>query len=297
MVRSGKTEVMLSRIRKSLFSSLFICVLASVAAAQTNGHGTVAQADDIGTLVKAKETKPARAALPFAIGETLVYEGKFSKIIKGIAVADMTFNLVQAPNGDDYLVKAEAKSKGTLAKLFGYSFLQQIQSTINDDEFRAVKTVKHDVQKDRVRNSEALFDYQDRTVTFIETDPNEPMRPPRKIASQINGSTHDFISGLYSMRMMPLTVGNTFEFSVSDSGLVYNVPVKVTARERQKSIFGKVWAFRIEPQVFGPGRMIEREGSMIIWITDNARRIPIRAQVNTDFGRLEIKLKEAKNLK
>lgn len=288
---------MLSRIRKSIFSSLFICVLASVAVAQTNGHGTVAQADGIGTLTNAKGTAPARAAVPFAVGETLTYEGKFSKIIKGISVADISFNLVHAPNGEDYLVNAEARSKGTLAKLFGYSFLQKIQSTINDNEFRAIKTVKHDVQKDRVRDSEALFDYQDRTVTFIETDPKEPMRPPRKIASQINGATHDFISGLYHLRMMPLAVGKTFEFQVSDSGLVYNVPVKVTARERQKSILGKVWTFRLEPQVFGPGRMIEREGSMIIWITDDARRVPIRSQVNTDFGRLEIKLKEAKNLK
>ena len=53
----------------------------------------------------------------------------------------------------------------------------------------------------------------------------------------------------------------------------------------------------VEPQVFGPGRMIEQEGSMIIWITDDARRIPVRAQVNSPIGRVEIKLKSAENLK
>lgn len=288
---------MLSRIRKSIFLSFSICLFTGVAFAQTNGHGTVASTEGVATLAKTKGSSATRAALPFAVGETLTYEGKFSKIIKGIAVADLTFNLVHAPNGEDYLVKAEARSKGTLSKFFGYSFLQQIQSTINDNEFRAIKTVKHDVQKDRVRNSEALFDYEDRTVTFIETDPKEPMRPPRKIASQINGTTHDFISGLYGMRMMPLAVGKTFDISISDSGLVYDVPVKVTARERQKSIFGNVWCFRMEPQVFGTGRMIEREGSMIIWVTDDTRRIPVRSQINADIGRLEIKLKSAKNLK
>ena len=85
--------------------------------------------------------------------------------------------------------------------------------------------------------------------------------------------------------------------TVSDSGLVYKVPVKVTARERQKTEIGKVWCWRVEPQVFGPGRLIEREGSMIIWITDDARRIPVRSQVNSSIGRFEIKIQSVQNLK
>ena len=82
---------------------------------------------------------------------------------------------------------------------------------------------------------------------------------------------------------------------VSDSGLVYYVPVRVTGREQQKTIFGKVWCFKVEPQVFGPERMIEREGSMEIWITDDARRIPVRSRVKSNFGTIEIRLREAEN--
>ena len=122
------------------------------------------------------------------------------------------------------------------------------------------------------------------------------MKPPRKIASAIPDQTHDIISGIYEIRLLPLAVGKTFDLTVSDSGLVYQVPVKVTARERQKTALGKVWCFRVEPQVFGPGRMIEKEGSMIIWITDDARRIPVRAQINASIGRIEIKLKSASPL-
>jgi len=36
---------------------------------------------------------------------------------------------------------------------------------------------------------------------------------------------------------------------------------------------------------------------MIIWMTDDARKIPVRSQVNSPIGRIEIKLKTAKNLK
>ena len=235
--------------------------------------------------------------MPFADGETLTYEGKISKIIGAIAIADLTFTVTQPRPGEGYFVKADAKSKGTLLKLFRYSFLYQMESTIGDKEFRIDKTVKHDVQKERVRDSEATFDYKERRVTYVETDPKEPMRPPRKIASEISPETHDLISGLYSLRLLPLEVGKLFELTISDSGLVYKIPVRVTARERQKSVFGNIWCFRVEPDVFGPGRLIEKEGTMIIWITEDARRLPIRSQLNTSIGKIDIKLKTATNLK
>jgi hypothetical protein len=246
-------------------------------------------------LVTSAQTKVRNVARykPLTIGEVLVYEGKFSKIIQGIAVADLTFTLSQAPESDDFLVKAEAKSKGSLLKLFRYSFLQQLESTIDDDGFRVLKTVKRDEQKERVRDSEAIFDYGDKQVTFVETNPKEPMRPPRKIASDIKDETHDLVSGIYALRLLPLAVGKTFELTVSDSGLVYRVPVRVTKREQQKTVIGKAMCFRVEPEVFGTNRLIEQKGSMIIWITDDARRLPVRSQINTERGRIEVKLKQA----
>lgn len=239
----------------------------------------------------------ATGSTPFKNGETLTYEGKISKIIRGIAVADLTLTLNKTPDGEDFLVKAEAKSKGTLLKLFRFSFLQEVQTSIDSENFRVMRTVKHDVQKERVRDSEALFDYTERRVTYVETDPSEPMRPPRRIASEIDGVNHDLISGLYHLRLLPLAVGKSFRMSVSDSGLVYEIPVRVVAREQQKTIFGKQWCFRIEPQIFGPNRLIEREGSMIIWITDDARRLPVRSVVNSPYGKIDIRLKSAKNLR
>lgn len=238
-------------------------------------------------------TNVPRAKAPFEVGEVLTFEGKLSKIISGISVAELTFTVLDSPGGEDYLIKAEARSKGTLLKLFRFSFLQRIDSTIDRERFYALKTVKHDVQKERVRDSEAFFDYGGRRVTYTETDPKDPMRPPRRIASEIEGSTHDIISGIYSLRLLPLAVGRTFEISVSDSGLVYKIPVKVTARERIKSAIGRVWCFRVEPDVFGQGRLIEREGSMVIWITDDAQRIPVRSTVNASIGKVDIMLRSA----
>jgi hypothetical protein len=230
-------------------------------------------------------------AVSFA-GETLKYEGKVTKILRGMSVADLTFKTESVPNSDRLVIRAEAVSKGTLLKLFRFSFLQQYDSTV-DTTFRIFKTVKHDVQKERVRDSEAVFDYRDKRVTFVETDPKDPMRPPRKIASEIDATMYDMISAIYALRLLPIAVGKNFEFSVSDSGLVYKVPFAVTKREMQKTVLGNVWCFRIEPEIFGPGRLIGQKGKMVIWVVDDARHTPVKGQINTQYGKFDIKLKSA----
>ncbi|HEX9960335.1 MAG TPA: DUF3108 domain-containing protein [Pyrinomonadaceae bacterium] len=228
-----------------------------------------------------------------SVGETLTYEGKMNKaILRGISVADINFTLERAADGKDYLIKTEANSKGSLTKLFGFKFHQSFQSIVEAENFRVLKTTKRDEQGERVRDSEAVFDYADRRVTFTESNPTDTMRTPRRIASAITESTQDLISGIYTLRHLPLAVGKTFQIAVSDSGLVYKIPVRVTAREQQNTVLGKVWCFRVEPEVFGTNRVIERKGTMTIWIMDDARRIPVRAQIDTDGYRIEVKLKK-----
>lgn len=228
------------------------------------------------------------------VGETLKYEGSISKnIFRGISIAELTFTTSAVPDTDDLIIKSEAVSKGTLLKLARYSFLQSYESTVDIPTFKILRTGKHDVQKQRIRNSEALFDYEQKRVTFVETDPNDPMKPPRRIASQIGDHMYDMITAIYATRLMPLAVGKKMELPVSDSGLVYTVPFVVTKREQQKTIFGKVWCFRVEPEIFGPGRLIEQKGKMTVWITDDERRIPVKAEVKSGIGKINIKLKQA----
>lgn len=258
-------------MRTKLFFSLFWLILAA------SGLSVFAQ-----TAAKPESYK---------VGENLEYEAKFSKIIKGISIAELNFNVERIADNKDFLITSQAKSKGTLIKLLNFKFNLNIQSTVDDKSFAVKRTVKRDEQGSRVRESEALFDYKAKKVIFVETDPKNAMRSPRQIASPITGDTQDFITAIYTLRRLPLAVGKTFGIKVSDSGLVYEIPVRVTARELQKSILGRVWCFRVEPEVFGAGRLIEEKGNMILWITDDARRLPVRSQINATVGRVEVKLK------
>ena len=148
-----------------------------------------------------------------------------------------------------------------------------------------------------MRDSEAVFDYVSDKVTYVETNPKDPQRPPRRVATTINDETQDLLSGIYALRRLPFAVGKNFTLSVSDSGMVYQVPVRVTGREKQKSVLGKVMCWRIEPEIFGENRMIEQKGDLTIWITDDNRRLPVRAKIETSLGKVEIKLRKVERAK
>jgi hypothetical protein len=234
--------------------------------------------------------------LPYKVGESLEYEGKYSKLIlRGIDIATLNFNVENIPDSRNFIVKAEAKSQGGLIKLFNIKFQQNIESTVDGKNLQILRTTKRDEQDERVRVSEALFNYNEKKVSYIESDPNNTASPPRVVASSIESKTQDIISAIYMLRHAPLVVGETFEMTVSDSGLVYKIPVRVTKREERKSVLGEKWCFRVEPEIFGKNRLIDKDGDLVIWITDDDERIPVRANLNTDIGKVVVKLKKYSN--
>ena len=86
-------------------------------------------------------------------------------------------------------------------------------------------------------------------------------------------------------------MGKSFEIPVSDSGQVYRMTVAVVERKRIKCVLGRVSAIRIEPAMFGEGRMLRGEGKMSIWITEDSRHLPVWAQLKLNIGTVDIKLK------
>lgn len=229
-------------------------------------------------------------ANPYFSGESLEYEGKYKRFGFAFTIAELIFKVSRDPDEGRYNVLSEARSRGTLAKLFNFTFYQKIESTVDASSLQITRSVKRDEQRDRIRDSAADFDHLLKRVTWTETDPNDPAKPPKRVASTITAETHDLVTAVFALRGKDLAVGKRLMFKVSDSGLVYDVPVKITGKERQKTIFGKVQCWKVEPEIFGDGRIIEQKGSLTIWMTADERRIPVRARLNTELGRVDIKL-------
>ena len=255
----------------------------------------------------AKAPSNLARAHPFEPTEELVYVAEFSRaLLKKVDVADFRFTASQQPllqkasntwfaadkSGDPYLLKftGDVSSKGFFAKLFNLRFREQIESTVDPDSFTVKKTKRVDEQGKRARISETI--YVDGKVTWVERDPNDPSRPPREAVAPFAGQVQDILSAIYYLRTQPLEVGRSFEITVSDSGVVYQVPVQVLEKKRKKTVLGRVEAFRVEPEVFGPNRMLSGEGRFSIWITNDSRRVPVSARIKMKYGTFDITLRK-----
>ena len=240
--------------------------------------------------------------LPFKFGEELVYQTELSRgLLRGIDVAEFRLTVSQteitpkgAPEDDPVTVfrfNADVASKGFFVRLFGLRFHEQIESTVDPSGFTALQTKKLDEQNKRVRSSEAIFDHQTRKVTWTERDPNNPSQPARVASAEFAEPVQDVLSAVYFLRTQQLEVGRSFEIEMSDSGRAVRVPVSVVERKRMKTPLGSVYALRVDAALFGERGMVRGEGRFSVWISDDNRHVPVRAQVKVDAGTFDIKLK------
>jgi Protein of unknown function (DUF3108) len=242
--------------------------------------------------------------LPFEPAEELIYVGEFSKLLlRGIEIAEFRFTAEHAPANapavagnapsPNLVFKGDVNAKGWFRKLFGVDFHYNMESTVEPQTFRVLRTTKLDEQGKRVRASETIFDRTQNLLTWTERNPNDPSASPRVVRRPLGGAMHDLLSAIYYLRTQQLTPGQSLEVVMSDAGEVFRIPVRAVERKRMKTVLGKVQTLRVDIGLFGTDRLIRgREGNMTLWLTDDARRIPVRAHLDTDIGALDIKLKK-----
>ncbi len=241
----------------------------------------------------------------FESGEELVYVAEFSRLLlKKIDVADFRFSAgrqADASNGQSEevpktLVPSALKltgditSKGFFAKLFNLTFRERVESIVDPKTFTVQKTTRTDEQGKRVRISETTYDRG--KLFWIERDPNNPSREPRTTTANFTGQVQDVLSAVYYLRKQSLDPGRSFEITLSDSGRIYQVPVRVMERRRMKTVLGRVEVVRVDPQVYGPNALVRGKGQFSIWLTNDNRRIPVSAKIKTEYGTFDITLRK-----
>ncbi|MGH9881657.1 MAG: DUF3108 domain-containing protein, partial [Pyrinomonadaceae bacterium] len=128
--------------------------------------------------------------------------------------------------------------------------------------------------------------------TWTEHDLRDPSRSPRVVSSFFTGQVQDVLSAIYFLRTQPLVPGKTVPLTISNSGKIYQVPIRVIEKKRMKTVLGKVETIRVLAGVFGPGGLVGSEGEFSIWLTADERHIPVKARVKHEYGTFEIKLKK-----
>lgn len=255
----------------------------------------------------AQRSMPQTPPHRFERGEELLFEAEFSRaLLRKLDVADLKFRATRTPldaansNADSksyaLIFSADVSSKGFFARLFNLKFRERVESIVEPISFTVQKTTILDEQGKRVRTTESTFDASKGRMIWTSRDPNNPAAEPRHAIAEFSGQLQDVLSAIYFIRTQPLEVGKSFEVFIGDGGKVYTIPVKVIEKKRMKTILGRVEVLRVNAELFGPDRLIDKEkGEFSIFITDDARHVPVAGRVKTDYGTFDIKLKRIVN--
>ena len=234
-----------------------------------------------------------RAPWPFERGEELVYQAEFSRgLLRSVDVGEFRFKATSehiARGSDDQVIlrlTADVVSKGLFTRIAGFKFHHHVESTADAEPFRALHTDKIEEQGKRRRVLDAEYDHEKHKVIWRERSPN-----PQGGAFDFSEPIQDVLTVIYYLRTRKLEVGQSFEVPVTDAGKVFSMSVTVVERKEIDTAIGRVGTIRIEPALFGDNAAVRARGKLSIWLTEDERRLPVRAQLKLDMGTFEIKLK------
>lgn len=129
----------------------------------------------------------------------------------------------------------------------------------------------------RRRDKEILFDHEKKEVTYINHLENE------KKKFQIKHNTFDSLSSFYYVRTLVLEVGKSVFIDIFDNKKLWNVEVQVIRKEKIETVLGKFDTIVIKPLMKSEG-IFNRKGDLYIWLTDDAKRIPVQMKTQVAVG-------------
>jgi hypothetical protein len=229
--------------------------------------------------VPAQSSQTAReepAAGFFPAKETFYYTVEWRLITAGDAV--LKWSQASSPAQPAWQVKLRLESTGLVSKLYKI-----------DDDYTAdlgpglciCDTHLNAHEGSRQRDTVVHFDAETRKASYLERD-----LKARAVAlakeTDIPACVHDVIGGLFYLRTLKLEPGRSIQVPVSDGKKSVSARVEAQAREEIKVPAGTFKTIRYEAFLFD-NVLYRRPGHLYAWLTDDARRIPVRVQVRLHF--------------
>ncbi|MFL6275117.1 MAG: DUF3108 domain-containing protein [Blastocatellia bacterium] len=249
-------------------------------------------------LATAQPSQPAESPkvnqpLPFKAGETLRYEVTFSKLIFGGTVGDVKLSVAGGESSSKsprLTIKAVLASKGFLPKLFGIKVRDTYSATVSAQDLGLQESVRSLSEGNNRREQKAIIDRDTGRVTFIDRNLMDKKAEPKTKEAPSPAWIQDILSALYFVRAQPLNEGDVIEIPISDAGEIYHIEVIAEKPEEMKVDAGKFKTIRLNAKIFD-GRFIRRSGEMWLWVSDDARRIPVRARLKFSGATVTVDLK------
>lgn len=222
--------------------------------------------------------------MPFRAGESLTYDISWSSYLTAGSAVVAVQEKKASYGSTAYYIVAEVRPTPLLQKLYSiyykadtlldsYTLLPQRGSVYSDENGRRrMKTT-------RFNQAAHTAHYEVQTTTVVTDDFAVP------------AYVQDALSALYAIRALGLEPGQTITMPIADNGAAFSVQLQVGAVEKVKTGLGTIDALRITPTVVGRGPSLGRGAH--IWLSHDARRLPVKIEVELPVGRFVLVLRGA----
>jgi hypothetical protein len=222
------------------------------------------------------EVLPA-VAQPFKPGEYLKFSVQYGFVKAGSAYLEVP-GVQQMDGREVMLLQARAESN----KFF--SAFYKVRNRITsywDREGRFSRRYAENRREGGYRTqSDIRFDY-DHLEAHYDDGRTFPVTP----------NVQDALSSFYYTRTQALPVGGSIVFDYHASRKNLPLEVKVLGRETVSTPAGKFRCVAVEP-LLKAGGIFKKKGRLVIWLTDDERRMPVLMKSKVTIGSISVVLQE-----
>jgi Protein of unknown function (DUF3108) len=221
----------------------------------------------------------------FPSQETLSYDIEWRLINAGNA----QLRLEPEKSGDKVLWKSilHIESSGMVAKLYK---LNDHYTAQMEGQFCTTSTDLEAIERTRHRETKVVYDHSRGKASYVERD---LLKNAVSKTSEVDipACVSDVIGGIYKLRSLKLAPGQSVQIALSDGKKTVSARVEAQQREQIKTRAGTFNTVRYEAYVFN-GVLFARKAQLTVWLTDDARQMPveIRARMGFPIGSITLEL-------
>ena len=218
---------------------------------------------------------------PFRVGESLRFSVQYGFIKAGTAWLEVPEE--RDWNGSPaYVLVARAQSNGFFDRV--YKVRNRIES-VWDQRGRYSRRYLEDRHEGKyTANDTIVFDPEIRQARY-----KNGQTYPIPVDAQ------DALSAFYFTRFHALPIGGSFSFDYHASRKSAPLEVRVIGRQTVKTPAGRFKCVVVEPMLKAGG-IFKNKGRLVIWLTDDERRMPVLMKSKVLIGSISVVLQEVKGV-
>lgn len=211
---------------------------------------------------------PSRESLQYTVEWRLITAGK----------ARLLWGATAHHSDPGWQADLHLESTGLVSKLFKVN--NDYVSNLESDLCSSGSYLRSEEGKRR-KETRVTFNRQARKAEYVEKDLEKNQVKSQQV--DIPACVHDVLGGLYSLRTMNLQPGQSTQVAVSDGKKSVMARVEAQQREELKTPAGVFKTIRYEAFLFNDV-LYRRYGHLHVWLTDDARKLPVQIRVRLQFA-------------